>query len=75
MSCNFCGTGSPIRAAFSMIEIPSFEMKRNARFRIRVHVSTLLHADDNLSLHLMAIKVNQCLPDVVEAIYRSGERL
>ena len=26
MSCNFCGTGSPIRAAFSMIEIPSFEM-------------------------------------------------
>ena len=26
MSCNFCGTGSPIRATFSMIEIPSFEM-------------------------------------------------
>ena len=26
MSCNFCGTGSPIRAAFSMMEIPSFEM-------------------------------------------------
>ena len=26
MSCNFCGTGSPIHAAFSMIEIPSFEM-------------------------------------------------
>ena len=26
ISCNFCGTGSPIRAAFSMIEIPSFEM-------------------------------------------------
>ena len=26
MSCSFCGTGSPIRAAFSMIEIPSFEM-------------------------------------------------
>ena len=61
MSCNFCGTGSPIRAAFSMIEIPSFEMKRN----ICVHVSILLHTDDNLSLHLMAIKVNQRLPDVV----------
>ena len=26
ISCSFCGTGSPIRAAFSMIEIPSFEM-------------------------------------------------
>ena len=26
ISCNFCGTGSPIRAAFSMMEIPSFEM-------------------------------------------------
>ena len=26
MSRNFCGTGSPIRAAFSMMEIPSFEM-------------------------------------------------